>query len=146
MAYTTVSEIRARLPLVTAEVRSDAEVQNFIDQATATVDGFLRGVYVLPLATPLDPLVAFVALDLACALTLQNVYGQDAPNDAGQPAALRARAAGILQAVKGREILLDHELLAAPGAPRLARAALSGRAEGGNLFRLDAEVAGGEED
>ncbi len=145
MAYTTVTEVRSRLPLVTGGVRTDAQLQDFIDQAAATVDTHLRGVYVLPLASPLDPLVRFIALDLACAATLENVFGEETPNDVGQPAALKRRALELLGAVHRGKIKLDHAAFAAPAAPALSRESLKKAAAETSVFGLGPDVLGESE-
>lgn len=108
MVYTTVSDVRARLPLITVEVRTDDQIRGFIEQAEAVVDGYLRSVYRWPLRPPYDPLLSFIALDLACGLVLENVYGEETPNDVDHPSTLKRRATAILSALRGGEVYLDH--------------------------------------
>ncbi len=147
MAYTTVSEIRARLPLITGEVRTDEQLAGFIAQADAVVDANLRGLYVLPLRAPLDPLVAFVALDLACGLTLENVYGEDVPNDVGHPATLKDRAQRLLAALRAAEIYLEHETIGGLGKPSWARPPLRRAAgDAASAFGLGRAVLDAGED
>jgi hypothetical protein len=145
MAYATVPEVRARLPLITADVRTDDQIQDFIAQAAVAVDANLRGFYVLPLRDPLDPLVAFVALDLACGLTLENVYGEDVPNDVGHPATLKDRAQRLLASLRAGEIYLEHETVGSLGKPSWARPPLR-RGDGAGVFGLGPAVLGPEDD
>jgi len=146
MAYTTVNDVRGRLPLITAEVRTDDQVADFITQAGATVDAALRGLYRLPLAGTLDPLVAFVALDLACGLLLENVFGEETPNDVALPATLKARATKVLDAVRDGSIVLEHEAAAAPGCPSWDRPSLGPGDEETSAFTLGPRVLDGTEE
>lgn len=140
MTYITVSDVRARLPLITADVRADADVETFIAQAAAQADAALRPLYVLPLAAPIDPLITFVVLDLACGLLLENVYGADTPNDVEHPAVLKERAGRLLREVRAGNLYLHHPLLTGASFPSFARPSLES-SEGG-AFNLGPHILG----
>ncbi|UCE26829.1 MAG: DUF1320 family protein [Candidatus Coatesbacteria bacterium] len=142
MAYVNVSDVRERLPLITDSVRTDAQIERFIDDAGAVVDGYLRGVYELPLGEPVDPLVGYIALELTCGLVLENVYGEESPNDVAQPRLLKNRALAFLDDIRSGRILLDHDAYPAGNAPAVAReSVLSGDTER-SLFSVDPDVLG----
>ncbi len=145
MSYATIDDVRARLPLVTEGVRSDEQLADLLAQADALVDGYLRGAYVLPLASPVDPLVHFLALELACALTLENVYGEETPNVGGEAAASRARVTAILEAVAAGTVLLEHEKLYEPPGPATRREPLERGAAEGSAFALGPHILNGSE-
>lgn len=146
MAYTTVQDVRERLPFITAEVRTDAEVADFIAQAEATVDAYLRGLYYLPLQEPVDPLVSYIALDLACGLVLENVFGEDTPTDAEHPRLLKDRATRLLGAIRAGEVRLDHRGPGWTPPPTAYRPPLRDPAPGESAFRLGPHILDEEED
>lgn len=139
MGYTSVSEIRDRLPLITPAVRTDEQVESYIEEAGAVIDGYLRKVYVLPLEEPYDPLVNYIALDLACGFLLENVYGEETPNDVGQPRLLKDRALKFLNEIRTGVILLTHEGYAAP-PPAVGRESLTSEDTERSLFSLDPDT------
>jgi len=146
MAYTSITAVRARLPLLTEEVRSDDQVQDFIAEADAVVDAHVRVAYILPLAEPVDPLVGFAALELACGLVLENVYGEETPDDVNHPQAMKARAFQLLEAVRAGTLALAHPRLYREPTPRVDREKLAA-APGGSIFGLGPRVLGeGEEE
>ncbi|MCP4231268.1 MAG: DUF1320 domain-containing protein [bacterium] len=124
MAYTTISKIRERLPIVTETVRSNEVIDGFIAQCDALIDGYLRERYSLPLDSPADPLISYIALDLACGLVLENVFGEDSPNDVRQSAILKGRAMKLLEQIAEGAILVQHEELDSEGQPRAFRPGL----------------------
>jgi phage gp36-like protein len=128
MAYTTVSEVRERLPIITETVRNDTVIQDFIAQGDALIDGYLRDRYSLPLNPPTDPLISYIALDLVCGLVLENVFGEDSPNDVRQSAILKGRAFRLLAQIAEGAILLQHDELDSEGQPRAFRPGLGSTA------------------
>ncbi len=140
MAYTTIAKIRERLPIITETVRSDAVLDDFIGQGDALMDGYLRTRYELPLGVPYDPLVEYVALDLACGLVLENVFGEDSPNDTRQSAILKERALRLLEQIASGELLLQHGALSGGAQPRVFRPGASSTAH--SDFALDGDGMG----
>jgi phage gp36-like protein len=142
MAYISVSDVRERLPLITEAVRTDAQIEGFIDDAGSVVDGYLRGVYVLPLGEPVDPLVTYLALELTCGLVLENVYGEESPNDVAQPRLLKERALIFLDDIRSGRILLDHDAYLGESAPTIARESILSEDTERSLFSVDGDVLG----
>ncbi len=142
MAYTSVSDVRERLPLITAAVRTDDQVESFIADAGAIIDGYLRGVYDLPLADPFDPLIVYIALELTCGLVLENVYGEESPNDVAQPRLLKERAFRLLEEIRSDRILLAHDAFTEGGAPAVTRESLLTDDTERSLFSLDPDTLG----
>jgi len=140
MAKTTIDQIRDRLPIVTETVRGDDALNGFISQGDALVDGHLRKRYALPLEAPVDPLIEYVALDLVCGLALENVFGEDSPNDVRQSAILKVRAIKLLEQIASGEILIQHEELGSGVRPRTFRPALD--STGHSDFALDDDGMG----
>ncbi len=140
MAYTTISKIRERLPIVTETVRGDAALNDFIAQGDALVEGSLRKRYALPLEAPIDPLIGYIALDLVCGLVLENVFGEDSPNDVRHSAILKGRATRFLEQIASGEILLQHEELSAGARPRTFRPGAASTAH--SDFALDSDGMG----
>lgn len=128
MAYTTIENIRERLPIITEAVRSDSVLSDFIAQGDSLVNSYLRKRYALPLETPIDSLIEYVALDLVCGLLLENVFGEDSPNDVRHSAILKGRALRLLEQVASGEILLQHEELSDGVRPRVFRPATTSTA------------------
>ncbi len=140
MVYVSVSDVRERLPLISDAVRTDAQIEGFIDDAGAVVDGYLRGVYELPLSEPIDPLVAYAALELTCGLVLENVYGEESPNDVAQPRLLKERALAFLDDIRSGRILLDHDAYPAGSTPTVTRESVSSDDTERSLFSVDPDV------
>jgi phage gp36-like protein len=142
MAYVSVSDVRERLPLVTEAVRTDAQIGGFIDDAGSVVDGHLRGIYVLPLSEPVDALVTYLALELACGLVLENVYGEESPNDVAQPRLLKERALTFLDDIRSRRISLNHDAFLGESAPTVTRESILSEDTERSLFSVDGDVLG----
>jgi phage gp36-like protein len=142
MIYVSISDVRERLPLITEAVRTDAQIESFIDDVDAVTDGYLRGVYVLPLIDPIDPLITYVALELTCGLVLENVYGEESPNDVAQPRFLKERALRLLDGMRSGRILLDHGAYPGESAPAVTRESVLSEDTERSLFSVDSDVLG----
>lgn len=142
MAYISVSDVRERLPLITEAVRAGAQIESFIDDAGSVVDGYLKGVYVLPLSEPVDTLVTYLALELTCGLVLENVYGEESPNDVAQPRLLKERALTFLDDIRTGRILLDHDAYLGESAPAVTRESVLSEDTERSLFSVDGDVLG----
>jgi phage gp36-like protein len=140
MAYISVSDVRERLPLITEAVRTDIQIEGFIDDAGAVFDGYLRGVYVLPLSESVDPLVKYLVLELTCGLVLENVYGEESPNDVAQPRLLKERVLTLLEDMQSGRILLDHDAYLGESAPAVTRENVLPDDTEQSLFSIDPDV------
>jgi hypothetical protein len=139
MAYTTVAAVRARLPLITTEVQSDALLTDYIAQADAEVDARLRAIYAVPFPSP-DSLVRYISLELACAQTLENVYGSSVPDGAEVPARMRERANALLDGIASGYILLAGVTQKSASGPTVHTEGLTRDREGKSEFWVDTEV------
>lgn len=142
MAYISVSDVRERLPLITEAVRTDTQIESFIDDAGSVVDGYLRGVYVLPLGEPVDSLVTYLALEFTCGFVLENVYGEESPNDVAQPRLLKERALTFLDDIRSGRILLDHDAHVGGSTPAVTRESVLSEDTERSLFSVDGDVLG----
>jgi hypothetical protein len=140
MAYTTVASVRARLPLITTEVQSDALITDYIAQADAEVDARLRAVYAVPFPNP-DSLVRYISLELACATTLENVYGSSVPEGAEVPVRMQERAKTLLDGIAAGSILLAGVTQRSTSGPAVHTEGLTRDAEGKSEFWVDPEVS-----
>lgn len=139
MAYSTVAAIRARLPLITSEVLSDVLITDFIAQADAEIDARLRASYAVPFPSP-DSLVRYISLELACAQTLENVYGSSVPEGAEVPARMRERARTLLDGIAAGSILLSGVTQKSASGPAVHTEGLTRDTEGKSEFWVDPEV------
>lgn len=139
MAYSTVASVRARMPLITTEVQSDALITDYIAQADAEIDARLRASYAVPFPSP-DSLVRYISLELACAQTLENVYGSSVPEGAEVPARMRERARALLDGILAGSILLGGVTQKSASGPAVHTEGLTRDAEGKSEFWVDPEV------
>jgi len=139
MAYTTVASVRARLPLITTEIQSDALITDYIAQADAEIDARLRSVYAVPFPNP-DSLVRYISLELACSQTLENVYGASVPEGAEVPAKMRERVRALLDGILAGSILLTGVSQKSATAPSIHTEGLIRDTEGKSEFWVDPEV------
>jgi hypothetical protein len=139
MAYSTVASVRARLPLITTEIQSDALLTDYIAQADAEIDARLRASYAVPFPNP-DSLVRYISLELACAQTLENVYGSSVPEGAEVPARMRERARALLDGILAGSILLGGVTQKSASGPAIHTEGLTRDSEGKSEFWVDPEV------
>jgi len=139
MAYSTVASVRARLPLITTEIQSDALITDYIAQADAEIDARLRSSYAVPFPNP-DSLVRYISLELACAETMENVYGSSVPEGAEVPARMRERAGALLDGILTGSILLGGVTQKSASGPAVHTEGLTHDTEGKSEFWVDPEV------
>lgn len=79
MAYATPADIRDYMKQLPQRV-TDADLQVFVDQAEAYIDGALGSVYVVPFVDPAPKMIKAIAKDLAIFFTYEALYSSNAPN------------------------------------------------------------------
>jgi hypothetical protein len=105
MNYSSVTQIRQRLPQIAEEILSDEQVETLIAHMDGLINSYLRLKYQLPLSNT-DSLVSYISLELSCAAVLEGVYGVSEPENAALAVTLRERALNFLRANACGEIAL----------------------------------------
>lgn len=106
MLYTSLPEIKVRFPLEEVGITLE-EAHKAMTNAEHLVDGYLRGLYVLPLEGDIDPLLNYVASELA--------FGLMEEVGSAQHSFFKVRALNLLEDIRTGKVVLTHHRCAEGG-------------------------------
>ena len=112
LSYTTVDDVKKESGMQDNENIGDEDVQDFINTATAIINGYLSGKYEVPFALqPETPqLIERICRGIASAYLLMQEYGPMSPGDAKDGDAKEKLMMKLLEKVqKGTMVVVDND-------------------------------------